>query len=75
MNLAEIPQLKSASPQQKLNLIDELWASIPTDSLPSPRSHLTELRTRLAELRRRPEKALSAQEARARIRSQTGLCA
>jgi putative addiction module component (TIGR02574 family) len=73
MNLAEIPQLKSASPKQKLALIDELWASIPADSLTTPRSHLLTLKGRLSALRRNPEKALSSDQARARIRSHTGL--
>jgi putative addiction module component (TIGR02574 family) len=73
MRLAEIPQLKSATPQQKIELIDELWASIPPESLPTPESHLTELQKRLAELEKNPEKALSPEEARARIRARTGL--
>jgi putative addiction module component (TIGR02574 family) len=73
MHLAEIPQLNSASPEQKLALIDELWASIPPASLPTPAAHLTELDKRLADLRAHPEKALSPEAARARIRALSGL--
>ena len=41
MKLAEIPQLRAASPAEKIELIDETWASIPRESLPAPRAHLT----------------------------------
>jgi putative addiction module component (TIGR02574 family) len=73
MHLAEIPQLNSASPEQKLALIDELWASIPPAALPTPSAHLTELDQRLADLRAHPEKALSPEAARARLRTLSGL--
>ena len=72
MHLAEIPQLKTASAAQKLELIDELWASIPPDSLSTPASHVAALDQRLADLRNQPEKALHPDEARARIRKITG---
>lgn len=73
MHLAEIPQLKTATPQQKIELIDELWASIPPESLPTPDSHVAELQERMAALQSHPEKALTPEEARARIRNRTGL--
>ena len=73
MHVAEIPQLNSASPEQKLALIDELWASIPPAALPTPSAHLTELDKRLADLSDHPEKALSPETARARIRTVSGL--
>lgn len=73
MHLAEIPQLNSASPEQKLALIDELWASIPPASLSTPTAHLAELDKRLTDLRAHPEKALSPETARARIRALSGL--
>lgn len=73
MHLAEIPQLKTASPEQKLVLIDELWASIPATALPTPSAHLTELEKRLGDLRSHPEKALSPEAARARIHTLSGL--
>ena len=72
MHLAEIPQLKAASAEQKLELIDELWASIPPESLPTPASHLTALDQRMTDLRSHPEKALRPEDARARIRKHTG---
>jgi putative addiction module component (TIGR02574 family) len=73
MHLTEIPQLQSASPSEKIALIDELWASIPPESVPTPVSHLTELAQRLAQLGETPTKALSPEEARTRIRARTGL--
>ena len=73
MHLAEIPQLNSASPEQKLAWIDELWASIPLAALPTPSAHLTEWDQRLADLRAHPEKVLSPAAARARILTLSGL--
>ena len=73
MHLADFPQLKSATPQQKIELIDELWASIPPDAVPTPESHVSELNQRLGALSRDPAKALSPEEARSRIRQRTGL--
>ena len=73
MHLADFPRLKSASPQQKIELIDELWASTPPEAVPTPETHITELNRRLDALGRDPTMALSPQEARARIRQRTGL--
>lgn len=73
MKLAEIPELKAASPAEKIALIDELWASIPRDTLPSPQSHLRELDQRTAAIQQNPSKALTPEEARQRIRAKTGL--
>jgi len=73
MRLAEIPELQSASATEKIELIDELWASIPRDSLPTPISHLTELERRVTEVAEDPARALTPEEARQRIRSKTGL--
>ena len=73
MHLADFPQLTSATPQQKLELIDELWASIPPEAVPTPEAHVTELNRRLEAVVRDPTKALSPEEARARIRQRTGL--
>ncbi len=72
MHLADFPQLKSATPQQKLEFIDELWASIPADAVATPPSHLTELDRRITALQHDPKKALTPEEARARIRERTG---
>lgn len=73
MKLAEIPELKAASPAEKIELIDELWASIPRESLPVPKSHLTELDRRVAAVQQDPARALTPEEARRRIRAKTGL--
>jgi hypothetical protein len=73
MHLTEIPQLQSASPSEKIALIDELWASIPPESVPTPVSHLHELSQRLDQLGEAPAKALTPEEARTRIRARTGL--
>lgn len=73
MHLKELPQLESAPPEEKLELIDELWDSIPYESLPTPSSHLEELNRRLAELEGKPAKALSPEDARKRLKSRTGL--
>lgn len=73
MKLAEIPQLKAASPAEKIELIDELWASIPREALPTPASHLAELNRRVAAVQNHPDRALTPEEARKRIRAKTGL--
>jgi putative addiction module component (TIGR02574 family) len=73
MKLAEIPALKAASPAEKIELIDELWASIPRESLPAPESHLTELHRRVAAVQEDPSRALTPEEARQKIRAKTGL--
>jgi hypothetical protein len=48
-------------------------ASIPPAALPTPSTHLTELDKRLAALRAHPEKALTPEAARIRIRTLSGL--
>jgi putative addiction module component (TIGR02574 family) len=73
MHLTEIPQLKAASVAEKIELIDELWASIPPESVALPASHLDELAKRVDSLAKNPGKALSPDAARARIRARTGL--
>ena len=73
MKLAEIPALKTASPEEKIALIDELWASIPRESLASPQSHLNELNQRVAAVQKEASRALTPEEARQRIRAKTGL--
>jgi putative addiction module component (TIGR02574 family) len=73
MHLTEIPQLQGATPAQKIELIDELWASIQPDAVSTPDSHLKELENRLSRVKESPEKALTPEEARARIRARTGL--
>lgn len=73
MHLTEIPRLQSATPTEKIALIDELWASIPPESVATPASHLAELAKRIASLEQAPDKALPPDEARARIRARTGL--
>ena len=73
MRLAEIPALQAASPTEKIELIDELWASIPPGALPTPDSHLNELQRRSSAVEADPSHALTPEEARRRIRSQTGL--
>ena len=73
MHIADFPQLRAATPQQKLELIDELWASIPPEAVPTSESHVAELDRRMDALGRDPAKALSPEEARNRIRQRTGL--
>lgn len=73
MKFAEIPELQAASPEEKIELIDELWASIPRETLPSPQSHLRELDQRVAAVQKDPSRALTPEEARQRIRAKTGL--
>ena len=73
MKLAEIPELQAASPAEKIELIDDLWASIPRESLPTPKSHLAELDQRLVAVQKDPSRALTPEAARQRIRARTGL--
>ncbi len=73
MKLAEIPELSAASPEEKIELIDELWASIPRDSLTSPQSHFKELNQRVEAVQKDPSRALTPEDARQRIRAKTGL--
>jgi putative addiction module component (TIGR02574 family) len=58
MKLAEIPELKGVSPAEKVELIDELWASMPRESFPAPESHLTELHRRVAAVQEDLSRAL-----------------
>ena len=64
MHLADFPRLKAATPQRKLDLIDELWESIPPDAVATPASHVNELERRLDALQHDPNKALLPDEAR-----------
>ncbi len=73
MHLTEIPQLRSATPDEKIELIDELWASIPAESVTTPDSHIAELNRRMARADAVPGKALTPEEARSRLRARTGL--
>ncbi len=73
MKLAEIPALKTATPAEKIELIDELWASIPHDALLTPDSHLRKLDQRLTAVQQNPGSALTPEQARQRIRAKTGL--
>lgn len=73
MKLAEIPSLRKASASEKIALIDELWASIPRDTLRTPKSHLDELSRREHLVKLDPQRALTPIEARRRIRANTGL--
>ena len=73
MKLGEIPRLESASPAEKIELIDDLWASIDPAALPTPKSHLDELGKRLGQLRKHPGLALTPAAARKKIREKTGL--
>jgi len=73
MKLAEIPELRAASPAEKIELTDELWASIPRESLPAPKSHLAELEQRVTAVQKNPSQALTPEEARQKIRLKTGL--
>lgn len=73
MRLTEIPQLRSATPDEKIELIDEIWASIPAELVVTPESHIAELNRRMARVEQDPGKALTPEEARARLRTRTGL--
>jgi putative addiction module component (TIGR02574 family) len=73
MKLAEIPELQAASAEEKIRLIDELWASISPESLSSPQSHLQELDRRVSVVQKDPSRALTPEEARSKIRAKTGL--
>lgn len=73
MRLAQIPDLQGATPEQKIELIDELWASIPRESLPTPPSHLDELNRRVDAVQNDPSRALTPEEARRVIRTKSGL--
>ncbi len=73
MRLTEIPQLQAATPDEKIELIDELWASIPAESVTTPDSHIAELKRRLSRVEQEPGKVLTPEEARARLRARTGL--
>lgn len=73
MHLTEIPQLRSATPEEKIELIDEIWASIPAESVTTPESHIAELNRRMARVEEEPGKVLTPDEARARLRARTGL--
>ncbi len=73
MKASTIPQIQQASTADKLELIDDLWASIPPSEVAPLDSHLAELDKRLKAYAENPNGALDADSARARLRKITGL--
>jgi hypothetical protein len=63
-NTAKLIKLPIA---ERLDLIDELWASIPVADLPIEPAPMTEARVRLQELKTNPGLGLSYAELKARL--------
>lgn len=53
--------------EERLALIDELWASIPATAVPVDDKHLDEAKARLAELKANPTIGLTYDQLKARL--------
>jgi len=71
MRLADIPELKKLSPEEKILLVEDLWDSIAAEesAIPVPESHRAELDRRLKAYQSAPGSLLSLQELRSRLQS------
>ena len=70
LKLSDFPQIASAPPDQKIELIDELWEQV-RRALPQPDvhpAHLSTLGRRLKAVQQEPSLALSPSEARAQLK-------
>ena len=69
MKIDDIPALREASIESKLELVEELWAEITAKSntVPLPEWHVRELDRSWAEYQANPEEGSTWEEARARI--------
>jgi putative addiction module component (TIGR02574 family) len=63
-NTAELIRLPV---EERLALIDELWASIPAATLPVETAHVDEAESRLAELKANPEIGLTYAQLKSRL--------
>ena len=67
--LDRYPGLADASPEQKLEVLDELWESVRrSGEIPVPPSHLGELERRLSTVQADESLALTPEQARALLR-------
>jgi putative addiction module component (TIGR02574 family) len=69
MKLADIPQLRDLSVEEKLKLVEELWADIAaqTDKLPIPEWHVREIQESEAAYKANPHDGSPWAEVKARI--------
>lgn len=74
MSTTSLSELLKLSEAERIQLAQDLWDSIPaaSESLPLSMEQLEELEGRLAEHRADPASAISAAEARARLRERFG---
>lgn len=67
--ISRLPEIASATTDEKLAMIDELWELVRrADGVSMPESHRPELERRVAAVLADPSIALSPSEARARLR-------
>ncbi len=71
MHVKDIPQIETLSIPEKILLVEELWDSIYSADadVTIPRSHISELDSRLARHSSNPGNLLSLEELRERIES------
>lgn len=69
MKIADIPSLRDASIESKLELVEELWADITakSNSIALPDWHVKELDRSWTEYQANPDEGSSWEEARARL--------
>jgi putative addiction module component (TIGR02574 family) len=69
MQVKDIPEIANLSTPEKILFIEDLWDSIREDQskIPVPRSHLEELKRRLAKYRANPGSLLTLEELKARV--------
>jgi putative addiction module component (TIGR02574 family) len=61
------PNLSQLSADEKMELIDLLWASMPEDQLPVPEFHKRLIAERIAELEADPDEGQSWEEVKAEL--------
>lgn len=72
MNTTSLSDLLKLSPAERIQLAQDLWDSVPEESIPLTEEQVLELERRLAEHRANPESARAWEEIRERLRARFG---
>ena len=72
MNETLRSDLLKLTPAERIQLAQDLWDSLPEESVPLTEEQVRELERRLAEHEANPESAIPWQEARDRLRARFG---
>lgn len=66
------PELANLTPEEKLDLIGQLWDSLSEEDVPVRQSHIDEVERRAARLAANPELGLTWDEVKRRVRARHG---